>query len=193
MKYLLLLLLLLLTLPGCNSPISKVEKSPLNSDYADHASWVNGRKFSFYYYKHNLAVGEVLTIALVNGKHNIKISKVEIFGSSSLLTWTWRVNSQVSKFEDNEIQEIPLNQTVDFSSDASFLFDPVVIVEGDALLGENVDSIGMQSADGYSQIKDTIITENMAVKKGTTNMLVIKTRHQSGNINLGIKIYFTVM
>lgn len=169
---------------------------PILTETDDQNDFKNGRKFSCYFYTTNIIENDSFELAFVTGEKNVKITRLEIVGTSSFITWYWFANSQVTKdpSEDN-VLEIPLNQTVQLSSDVQLMVNPTVVTPGVAL-NSGVDSMGEPSIGNMYKLLDVLIDEDFATPKNTCNRFAVQNRHSlgdQGKANIGVKVSYSVM
>lgn len=189
MKYIVLLLVIMLTLMFFSSEYYTPNATATVSQ--NESSWINGRKFSFYYIKKSLGNQEVIDIVLSVGKWDIAIDGLDFEGNSSIIKYQWFRGATVDRESGLRINEIPLNENILSTSDVYLLINPTVTGSWIPVL-DPLFAYGMAASFNRVKMYEEIISRKIAFKANSTNMLRIT--NEDGTLpDFVFKVYFETM
>lgn len=160
----------------------------------DDRNFLQGKSFFYYYSANAVPENTTINISLTTGLKNITIDKIELLGTSELLTWNWFVDSKIDEQSGTILDYIPLNSLVQKDPDTTLRIDPTIISDGTRIIDGDIDSMGMQATEGRTRLYEEILSNRFAVSSGTTQIIRIKNRSPTGqNRNIEVKILISIM
>lgn len=165
------------------------------SETKEEIEWRTGKKFLQHYHNNFVAASQIIDIAFVVGKNNVKIDEVKIFGSTSQVKWSYYTNCKIVEDASKKIEEIRLNQNVLSKSDTSLYINPVVVDYGNVVF-DSIYSIGFQANDFIHKLDEKILTgHKFALSSEEVNILRIFNQYQipGALTSIGINIFLTLM
>lgn len=170
-----------------------VEQKATSVETVDQQNWRLGKKGSIFYYGHNIGPTGSFDIVIFTKNKNIMLESIEISGSSGFLTFWWHSNPTVTYGTGERIQEIKSNETVDFDLGVEFYLNPTVIDYGSSTF-DGIDVPGYVANTSFYDMKSKVLDNNMAIKSNSIHILKFQNKHlNANNVNIGIRIIFTVM
>lgn len=163
---------------------------PTTIETMDEANWRLGNNFTYFYAGKSIQPEQIIHLAICAGNDNIVLNKIEFTGDTSLITYTWYANSNVTVPSGTPIIEIPLNEIVNSSSGSQLLLNPTISDVGTQVVNGDIDAIGMIAARSRMRLQKTILTKNLTIPKNTNHIIKIRNRDpEQKNINVMINLF----
>ena len=154
----------------------------------------DGRVFSYFYYRNSMVRDSSFELVFETGSKPVKITRMEIIGSSSLVSWKWYNDPLITG--GTLLPFLRRNPIKIVDPKTKVWIDPTLDDPG-VILVENIDALGVPVSlvDNMSSMLDAIIDEPVIFPADVKRGFSLKNRHLLGTgvANVGVRLSFTVL